>query len=184
MKTRIFAFSSAYFIYSLAFAAPQLEQSAPVELQQQLKSTELSLAQLSEKISRTQEKLALEKKRMHDLLIEENELNTKLAAQKHTLNQQLVFTYRMTPTPLLQTLLSKQNINQQDKMNVYIKYFHQAQEEAIHDVSETLLALASIKKTVANQTTMLEKLYAAQKTEQAKLQKLAQQQRAKINHFY
>lgn len=149
-----------------------------MHLEKQLRTTETSISNLTLKMAATKRELALEKDKMAQLSLDENQLNNKLIQQKQLLKKQINLSYRINDNSLLKALLSQNNIAEEEKTTVYIRHLNQAQLVLADQIKQTLITVQITKHALQAHSAALEALYAVQKNEQVKLEKNLQSRKA------
>jgi septal ring factor EnvC (AmiA/AmiB activator) len=129
------------------------------DLQQQLKNTEMKIAQLNIEMTSLTQQLKTENTELEKLQQQQDLTQAELTKQKTTLAQQVKIVYELGQSQGLKTLLNPDDLNSTNRHLYYYRSLNEARLKSLTDIKQTLAALetsmAAIKQHENNLKTML-----------------------------
>jgi septal ring factor EnvC (AmiA/AmiB activator) len=146
-------------------------QHYQLNLQQQLKTTEIKFGRLSEDVSQLTKSLESEKHILLDVKITQEKTQATLQKQNIALANQFRAAYQLNVAQPLKIILNQQNPSSISRHVVYYRYLTQSRLQLIDDIKQNLSLLAkSINASTAHQQT-LKKLVLKKQNQQDHLQR-------------
>jgi septal ring factor EnvC (AmiA/AmiB activator) len=160
------------------------KQKQQADLHQQLKTSEIGLATLSQEIVKINKAQIKEQKELLRLEREAQQLHTKSVNQHEALAEHLRAAYQLGKLNEVKILLNQENPNTLSRHLGYYRYLIQHRVELITEIKQTLLSLSQTMQTIAEHQTSLKSLLEQKKQQQLKqidMQKIRQQLITQLN---
>jgi len=158
-------------------------QKQQANLQQQLKTTELTNSKLSAEITQLTQALTHQETILRELSATQKNTQARLDSQNTALAEQLRAAYKLGAQNHLKVMLNQEDMSAANRHLMYYKTLNETRAKLIGDIQQNLALLnQTIKESEAHQQT-LKKLLAQKQRQQAKQQrilKLRQQLIAKL----
>jgi septal ring factor EnvC (AmiA/AmiB activator) len=155
------------------------DQQQQINLQQQLKTSEVAISQLSQQVNQFNVAFNQEQTQLLQLKKSQLEAQKKLAMHRDALSQQLRAAYQLGQSQSFKLLLNHQNPNTLSRHLAYYRYLSAARLGLMSDIKHTLKQLADNLNAI-NQHQQNLKLLLSQKQSQQNQQLQAQAQRQRL----
>jgi septal ring factor EnvC (AmiA/AmiB activator) len=146
-----------------------LTHAAP-DLQQQLKTSEIQLGQLSQQMSTLNQQLSDEQKKLEKLKEEQQPFLAQLAMQQKALMQQTKLIYQLGQIQSLKTLLNPDDINTINRHLYYYHYLGEARLRLVGEIKGILNTIATNMSNISQQEQKLKDLLNAKQQQQQQQQ--------------
>ncbi|GAA6579355.1 murein hydrolase activator EnvC [Klebsiella pneumoniae] len=150
-------------------AIKQQEQQR-ASLLAQLKAQEEAIAAAARKLRETQDSLNQLNKQIDEMNAALAKLERQRASQERNLAAQLDAAFRQGPHTGIQMVLSGEEGQRNQRMQVYFSYFNQARQETIAELKKTREEMAVQKSMLEEKQSQQQTLVYEQKAQQAKLE--------------
>ncbi|HBS7358622.1 TPA: murein hydrolase activator EnvC [Klebsiella pneumoniae] len=146
------------------------QQQQRASLLAQLKAQEEAIAAAARKLRETQDSLNQLNKQIDEMNAALAKLERQRASQERNLAAQLDAAFRQGPHTGIQMVLSGEEGQRNQRMQVYFSYFNQARQETIAELKKTREEMAVQKSMLEEKQSQQQTLVYEQKAQQAKLE--------------
>ncbi|HBQ6585050.1 TPA: murein hydrolase activator EnvC, partial [Klebsiella variicola subsp. variicola] len=146
------------------------QQQQRASLLAQLKAQEEAIAAAARKLRETQDSLNQLNKQIDEMNASLAKLERQRASQERNLAAQLDAAFRQGPHTGIQMVLSGEEGQRNQRMQVYFSYFNQARQETIAELKKTREEMAVQKSMLEEKQSQQQTLVYEQKAQQAKLE--------------
>ncbi|HBQ6684907.1 TPA: murein hydrolase activator EnvC, partial [Klebsiella pneumoniae] len=146
------------------------QQQQRASLLAQLKAQEEAIAAAARKLRETQDSLNQLNKQIDEMNAALAKLERQRASQERNLAAQLDAAFRQGPHTGIQMVLSGEEGQRNQRMQVYFSYFNQARQETIAELKKTRAEMAVQKSMLEEKQSQQQTLVYEQKAQQAKLE--------------
>ena len=143
---------------------------ADIAARQRLKAQEEAIAAAARKLRETQDSLNQLNKQIDEMNAALAKLERQRASQERNLAAQLDAAFRQGPHTGIQMVLSGEEGQRNQRMQVYFSYFNQARQETIAELKKTREEMAVQKSMLEEKQSQQQTLVYEQKAQQAKLE--------------
>ena len=150
--------------------AVRQQQQQRATLLAQLKKQEEAIAAAARKLRETQDSLNQLNKQIDEMNAALAKLERQRASQERNLAAQLDAAFRQGPHTGIQMVLSGEEGQRNQRMQVYFSYFNQARQETIAELKKTREEMAVQKSMLEEKQSQQQTLVYEQKAQQAKLE--------------
>ncbi len=154
-------------------------KSRETELQEQLKTTELALSQLSQDVSALDKKIAAQEIELEKITKTQQTATQDLAAQRASLAEQIRLQYQLGKAQNVRNVLSPENFANINRYVYYNHYLSNARAKSVAEINQTLAILTKNMLEMTAQANSLKNLR-LQKQNQLHQAQAAQLKRQKI----
>ena len=155
------------------------DQEQQLDLQQQLKISEVNISQLSQQVNQFNTLLTHEQSQVSQLKTAQQKALKKLADQRSALAEQFHAAYQLGQAQSLKIILNHQDPNTLARHLTYYRYLSEARVDLITNIRDTLTSLTTNMRAI-NQHQQNLKNFLAQKQHQQTQQVQAHQQRQQL----
>jgi septal ring factor EnvC (AmiA/AmiB activator) len=150
-----------------------------MDLQTQLKTSEIKISTLSQQIAALDQQYTQEEEQLEKLKATQQNFMKQLSRQRESLAKQIRILYFLGKTAALKTVLNPDDVDTISRHIYYYHYLSNARSELLSEINQVLTTLNENMTIITTHEKNLKKLMLQKQQEQVQ-QKLAQAQREKI----
>lgn len=152
-------------------------------LYRQLKQQSQSISKLNRNLLKLKQQLSSKTKQLDELKIEQKQYRQTQAKQLTALNEQLRSAFINAKPSYLQVMLSQQDPSKLSRSGTYFKYFHQARQQQLDEINNSLQTLTNQQQQLIEAQNQLESLRIEQEQQHALLEQQNQKQRSTVKQL-
>ncbi len=158
-----------------------LNKASKESLFKQLKQQSLAVSELNKELNVLGQQMNKLSTELSQLALKEQQQQKTHSQQLEALNQQIRAAFISGQPSVLKVVLNQENPATLSRSTVYYRYFHQAREQQLSKITETLQNLTEDQKMLFAAQKKQQQLYAQQESKRTTLKAKAQQREATLS---